>query len=62
VTSGDIDIHGARPEDMEVVAAVLKRMQIQCVMDGDVFRVKQSKPRAAGRITTGLWPGFRATW
>jgi UDP-N-acetylglucosamine 1-carboxyvinyltransferase len=28
------------------------------VMEGDVFRVEQSKPRAAGRITTGLWPGF----
>ena len=27
-------------------------------MDGDVFRVEQSQPRAAGRITTGLWPGF----
>ena len=23
-----------------------------------MFRVEQSKPRAAGRITTGLWPGF----
>ena len=27
-------------------------------MDGEVFRVDQSKPEAAGRITTGLWPGF----
>ena len=24
----------------------------------DVFRVERSKPMAAGRITTGLWPGF----
>src|SRR5207247_1517934 len=58
VTGGDIDIHGARPDDMEVVAAVLKRMRVQCVIDSDVFRVEQSKPHAAGRITTGLWPGF----
>jgi UDP-N-acetylglucosamine 1-carboxyvinyltransferase len=54
--------HGRAREDMEVVAAVLKRMNIECAMDGDVFRVEQSQPRAAGRITTGLWPGFRATW
>jgi len=58
VTSADIDVHGARPEDMEVVAAVLKRMAIQCTIDGDVFRVERSTPVAAGRITTGLWPAF----
>lgn len=58
VTGGEIDVHGARAEDMEVVAAVLKRMKIACAMDGEVFRVEQSRPQAAGRITTGLWPGF----
>jgi UDP-N-acetylglucosamine 1-carboxyvinyltransferase len=58
VTGGDIDVHGARGEDMEVVAAVLKRMKIACSMDGDVFSVRESRPQAAGRITTGLWPGF----
>ena len=58
VTGGEIRVHGARGEDMEVVAAVLKRMNVECSMDGDVFRVEQSRPRAVGRITTGLWPGF----
>ena len=58
ITGGEIDVRGARPEDMEVVAAVLKRLSVECEMDGDVFRVGRSKPRAAGRITTGLWPGF----
>jgi UDP-N-acetylglucosamine 1-carboxyvinyltransferase len=58
VTGGEIDVRGARPEDLEVVAAVLKRMAIRCGIDGDVFRVEQSTARAAGRITTGLWPGF----
>jgi UDP-N-acetylglucosamine 1-carboxyvinyltransferase len=58
VTGADMDVRGARPEDMEVVAAVLKRMQIQCTMDGGVFRVERSTPIAAGRITTGLWPAF----
>jgi len=58
VTGGDIEIRGARCEDMEVVAAVLRRMQIACAIDGDVVRVGESTLQAAGRITTGLWPGF----
>jgi UDP-N-acetylglucosamine 1-carboxyvinyltransferase len=58
VTGGEIEVHGARPEDMEVVAAVLTRMNIACATLGDLFRVEQSTPRAAGRITTSLWPGF----
>jgi len=58
VTGGEIEIRGARPEDIEVVAAVLRRLNIDCAMDGDVFRVERSRPRGAGRITTGLWPGF----
>jgi UDP-N-acetylglucosamine 1-carboxyvinyltransferase len=58
ITGGDVDVRGARPEDIEVVAAVLKRMHVQCTIDGDLFRVEESKPRAAGRITTSLWPGF----
>jgi UDP-N-acetylglucosamine 1-carboxyvinyltransferase len=58
VTGGEIDVHGARAEDMEVVAAVLTRMNIECAASGELFRVEQSTPRAAGRITTSLWPGF----
>jgi UDP-N-acetylglucosamine 1-carboxyvinyltransferase len=58
VTGGAIEVRGARAGDMEVVAAVLQRMEIRCVMDGELFRVEESVPRAAGRITTGLWPGF----
>lgn len=58
VTGGEIEVRGARSEDMEVVAAVLKRMRIECRTDGDTFWVERSRPHAAGRITTGLWPGF----
>ena len=58
VTGGEIEIGGSRPQDMEVVAAVLKRLNVECAMAGDLFRVERSKPQAAGRITTGLWPGF----
>ena len=31
---------------------------IECRDQGGVFRVERSTPEAAGRITTGLWPGF----
>jgi UDP-N-acetylglucosamine 1-carboxyvinyltransferase len=58
VTGGEIAVRGARGEDMEVVAAVMKKMDVACSMDGDLFTVEQSKPRAAHRITTSLWPGF----
>jgi UDP-N-acetylglucosamine 1-carboxyvinyltransferase len=58
ITGGAIEIHAARASDMEVIAAVFKRMNIQCAMDGTVFRVEPSQLQAAGRITTGLWPGF----
>jgi UDP-N-acetylglucosamine 1-carboxyvinyltransferase len=33
-------------------------MRIECRDEGGVFRVERSTPEAAGRITTGLWPGF----
>jgi len=58
ITGGEVEVRGARAEDVEVVGAVLKRMGVRCEMNGEVFRVEQSKPQACGRITTGLWPGF----
>jgi UDP-N-acetylglucosamine 1-carboxyvinyltransferase len=58
VTGGEIEIRGARPVDLEVAAAVLKQLHVQCGMVDDTFRVERSRPQAAGRITTGLWPGF----
>src|SRR5918996_2006282 len=57
-TGGEIDIEGAREEDIEVVAAVMKRMNVRCGMCDGVFQVKPSKPTAIRRITTGLWPAF----
>jgi UDP-N-acetylglucosamine 1-carboxyvinyltransferase len=58
ITGGHIEVGGTRPVDMEVVASILKKMHVQCVQDNDVFRVEASKLVGAGRITTGLWPGF----
>src|SRR5712692_5089753 len=40
VTGGEIHVRGARAEDMEVVAAVLKRMHVECAMDDETFRVE----------------------
>jgi UDP-N-acetylglucosamine 1-carboxyvinyltransferase len=58
ITGGEMAIHGAREEDIEVVAAVMKRMNVQCGIREGVFEVKPSRPRAIRRITTGLWPSF----
>jgi UDP-N-acetylglucosamine 1-carboxyvinyltransferase len=58
ITGGEIELSGARPVDMEVVASVLRKMQVDCSQDGDLFRVRPSTLLGAGRITTGLWPGF----
>jgi UDP-N-acetylglucosamine 1-carboxyvinyltransferase len=58
ITGGEIDLYGARPVDMEVVASVLRKMQVDCLQDGDRFSVRPSALIGAGRITTGLWPGF----
>lgn len=58
ITGGEIDIEGARETEIEVVAAVLNRMNVRCGMKDGVFSVKPSTPKAVRRITTGLWPSF----
>jgi UDP-N-acetylglucosamine 1-carboxyvinyltransferase len=58
ITGGEIEVRGARSEDVEVIAAVLRRLNIECTVADGLFRVERSKLLAAGRITTGLWPGF----
>ena len=58
ITGGELAIEGAREEDMEVIAAVLQRMNVECGVRDGIFHVKPSKPKAIRRITTGLWPAF----
>ena len=58
ITGGEIAIEGARDEDIEVVASLLKRMNVDCGMEDGVFEVRPSRPKAIRRITTGLWPAF----
>jgi UDP-N-acetylglucosamine 1-carboxyvinyltransferase len=58
ITNGSIEVTGARSEDLEVIAAPLKRMGLDCSYDNDTLKVAPSKLTAVRRITTGLWPGF----
>jgi UDP-N-acetylglucosamine 1-carboxyvinyltransferase len=58
ITGGHIEIGGTRPVDMEVVASVLTKLGVRCLQQDDVFKVEIKKLVGAGRITTGLWPGF----
>jgi UDP-N-acetylglucosamine 1-carboxyvinyltransferase len=58
ITGGDIEVTGARTVDLEVVAAPLKKMGLRCDYADDRLVVEPSALTTAGRITTGLWPGF----
>jgi UDP-N-acetylglucosamine 1-carboxyvinyltransferase len=58
ITGGEIEIGGTRWEDMEVVSSVLKKMNVHCEHDGTTYRAEPRTIINAGRITTGLWPGF----
>lgn len=58
ITGGEITVSGARDCDMEVIAAPLRQMNLQCTYEGERFTVGPSTLTATRRITTGLWPGF----
>jgi UDP-N-acetylglucosamine 1-carboxyvinyltransferase len=58
ITGGEIEIRGARAVDMEVVTSTLHKLSVTCRQRGDVYVVEPSQLRGAGRLTTGLWPGF----
>jgi len=58
VTGGEIEVTGARPEDVEPIAAVLAMMGVGLQLDQRALVVHPSSLVAARRITTGLWPGF----
>ena len=58
ITGGEMAIDGVQERDIEVVAAVLERMNVECGTRDGVFTVKPGRLRAARRITTGLWPSF----
>ena len=58
ITGGDIEITGARAEDLEPIVAVFKRMGLCSCLEEDMLSLEASTLLGAGRITVGLWPGF----
>ena len=58
VTGGEVEVRGARPVDMEPILAVLSRFGVRSAVGSDHFRVLESALEGAGRVTTGVWPGF----
>ena len=53
VTGGEIEVRGARAEDVEGIAFVLKRMKVACAFEDGLMTIQKSRPVAAGKITTG---------
>ena len=58
ITGGEIEVSGARTQDLEVIAAPLLKMGLRCTYDDDTLVVQPSALTSARKITTGLWPGF----
>lgn len=58
ITGGEVEVRGARGEDLEPVTSVLARMRVGCEVDDGVLRVRPARPRAVRQITTAPWPGF----
>ena len=58
ITGGTVEVRGARAQDVEVFAAVLRRLGVRIAFDDDRLVVEPSQLVGAGRITTGIWPGF----
>ena len=58
ITNGEMEVTGARTCDLEVIAAPLKKMGLDCSYADDRFVVRPSTLTAVRRITTGVWPGF----
>jgi UDP-N-acetylglucosamine 1-carboxyvinyltransferase len=58
VTGGDVEVRGARGLDLEPIVAVLSAFGARCEVEDQRLRVLESTLEAAGRVTTGVWPGF----
>jgi UDP-N-acetylglucosamine 1-carboxyvinyltransferase len=58
VTGGEVEVRGARALDMEPIVAVLSRFGVGTTLEEGRLLVRKSKLEGAGRVTTGVWPGF----
>jgi UDP-N-acetylglucosamine 1-carboxyvinyltransferase len=57
-TGGALEVRGARALDLEPIVAVLSRFGVQTALGDGVLRIEPSSLEGAGRVTTGVWPGF----
>ena len=58
ITGSELEVLGARAEDVEAGVAVLRRLGVRCAFEDGRMLIERAPLCAAGRITTGLWPGF----
>jgi UDP-N-acetylglucosamine 1-carboxyvinyltransferase len=58
VTGGEVEVRGARAVDLEPIVHVLSRFGVRCEPGDESLHVRESALAAAGRVTTGVWPGF----
>jgi UDP-N-acetylglucosamine 1-carboxyvinyltransferase len=58
VTGGEVEVRGARLGDMEPIVAVLSRFGVSSTLEDGRLQVRASSLEGAGRVTTGVWPGF----
>lgn len=58
ITGGEVEVRGAREIDMEGIALALRRLGVQLTLTENSIAVRPSTLIGAGRIKTGLWPGF----
>jgi len=58
ITGGRVEVQGVAWSEMEPIVAVLRRLGVECQGEGQRFHASAGELVAAGRITTGLWPGF----
>jgi UDP-N-acetylglucosamine 1-carboxyvinyltransferase len=57
-TGGEVEVLGARALDMEPIVAVLTRFGVAAALEENRLRIRSSRLEGAGRVTTGVWPGF----
>lgn len=58
ITSGTVEITGAKAVDMEPITCVLGQMGLDFDLSDGRFAVRPSDLIAVRRVTTGLWPAF----
>ena len=57
-TGGEVEVRGARAVDLEPIVAVLSRFGVRSDLGDARLLVRESTLEGAGRVTTGVWPGF----